>query len=210
MKYMTVSVIAGAVLLLGLAALAGAKGPRHSEVTISDDWPAAPPLPGGTIECPGGEIEWLDEVTPYCPATGQIIYRDIAWWSCFESADPRLTGVGYLTANGNWDSNYTGPVWGTWMIVPSGDCDPTALIAPTVFWEGTWQGHRTQYCDSSPCYWIGDLNLTGKGYGGNIDGIHFRGNDIVTTYTPMPVPWDVIPGFPVSGPEGLITAVLID
>ena len=150
----------------------------------------------------------LDPVTPVCAATGRVHFRDIAWWTCYASDDPRLTGVGMATASGNFDADYTGPVWGTWMIVPSSGCDPIDLIDPSVYWEGTWQGQRSQYCAGGACYWIGDLNLVGKGYGGTIDGIHFKGNELITTYTPLPVPWEFIPGFPVTGPEGIITATI--
>ena len=113
------------------------------------------------------------------------------------------------TANGNLDVDYTGPVWGTWMIVPSTGCDPDDLIVdPPVYWKGKWQGERSRYCVGVSCTWIGDLNLVGKGYGGNIDGIHLEGTEKITTFTPLPVPWELIPGFPLDGPEGVITATI--
>ena len=150
----------------------------------------------------------LDPVTPVCAATGRVHFRKMAWWACFASDDPRLSGIGIATANGNFDANYTGPVGGTWMIVPSADCNPTDLIDPPAYWKGTWQGQRSQYCEGNFCHWIGDLDLVGKGYGGSIDGIHFKGNELITTYTPLPVPWEFIPGFPATGPEGFITATI--
>jgi hypothetical protein len=210
---MNTKLLATPVLLLLIPCLLSAeqpadKGGNLTEVVIEDDWPGAPPLSEGTMNCPGGEIEFINPVTPFCATTGRIHFREMAWWACYTSDDPRLSGVGMATASGNLDADYTGPVWGTWTIVPSPDCDPLDLIDPPVFWEGTWQGQRSQYCADDQCVWIGDLKLVGKGYGGNIDGIHLKGTELITTYTPLPVPWEFIPGFPLTGPEGIITATI--
>jgi len=183
-------------------------GVERTKVIVLDDWPGAEPLSTGTIKCPGGELVMLNEATPYCAATGLVHLRDMALWSCFTSVDPRLTGVTMFTLNGNLDAAYTGPVWGKWTTVPSQRCDPTDLIEPTVFWKGTWQGQRTYHCDGEMCFWIGDLDVVGKGYGGIIDGFHIKGNELATTYTPLPIPWEFIPEFPVTGPEGIATLTL--
>jgi hypothetical protein len=183
-------------------------GVERTEVVVLDDWPGAEPLSTGTIKCPGGELEMLDEVTPFCAATGLVNLRDLALWSCFTSDDPRLTGVTMFTLNGNLDAAYTGPVWGKWTTVPSQRCDPTDLIEPSVYWKGTWQGQRKYHCDGGSCFWIGDLDVVGKGHGGIIDGIHIKGTELATTYTPLPIPWEFIPGFPVTGPEGVATLTL--
>ena len=160
------------------------------------------------MTCPGGDIVMLNPVTPICATTGRVHLRDMALWACYASADPRLSGVGKATVNGNLNADYTGPVWGTWMIVPSPGCDPIDLIDPPVYWKGTWQGQRLQYCADGSCVWIGDLNLVGKGIGGDIDGIHFKGTEVITTFTPLPVPWEFIPGLPETGPEGIITGTI--
>ena len=204
--------LATPVLLLLIPCLLFAEQPADAgvnltEVVILDDWPGAEPISPGTITCPGGELEWLDQVTPFCAATGRVHFRELALWACYDSADPRLSGVGMATANGNLDAAYTGPVWGTWMIVPSTGCDPIDLIDPPVYWKGTWQGQRFYDCGSGPCRWVGDLNLVGKGIGGNIDGIHLKGTEVITTYTPLPVPWDFL-GIDPPGPEGIITATI--
>jgi hypothetical protein len=164
------------------------------------------------MTCPGGELEMVDPVTPFCAASGQVHLRDLTFWTCFTSADPRMNGVGMFTINGNFDSAYTGPVWGKWTTVPSQRCDPTDLIDPSVYWEGTWQGQRSQYFDSVSGFpfWIGDLNVVGKGHGGNIDGLHLKGTELATTFTPLPVPWEFLPpslGLPV-GPEGILTGTI--
>jgi hypothetical protein len=104
----------------------------------------------------------------------------------------------------------TGPVWGGFLIVPSTECNPDDLIDPEVYWKGTWQGRRTVTCDEVDCIWIGDLKIVGKGHGGDIDGKHFKGGEIITTFTPLPVSWELIPGFPVGGPEGIVTRVIME
>ncbi len=212
MDVKTLLVITIGLLCLSCPALADKpadKGGNLTKVVIEDDWPAADPLEKGTMNCPGGEIEFINPVTPICATTGRIHFRDMAWWACYTSKDPRLSGVGKATASGNFDANYTGPVWGTWTIVPSPDCKLLDLTNhPTMFWEGTWQGQRSRVCSGVGCLWIGDLKLVGKGYGGIIDGLHFKGNEVITTYTPLPVPWEYIPNFPLDGPEGIITATI--
>ena len=209
---MNTKLLATPVLLLLIPCLLSAEQPADkrgnlTEVVIEDDWPAADPLSAGTMNCPGGEIQFINDFTPFCATTGRIHFRDMAWWACYTSDDLRLSGVGMATASGNFDANYTGPVWGTWMIVPSDGCVPTDLVYPTVYWKGTWQGQRSQDCSGERCSWIGDLKLVGKGYGGRIDGLHIKGNELITTYTPLPVPWEYL-GLPEPGPEGIITATI--
>ena len=88
-----------------------------------------------------------------------------------------------FVVNGNLDADYTGPVWGTYLIVPSPDCNPDDLLDPAVYWKGTWRGQRSVTCDVASCMWIGNLKLVSKGYGGDIDGIHFKGTETITTFT---------------------------
>lgn len=193
------------------------RGAQFTNVIIYDDFVGAPPLSEGTIKCPGGELVWLNPVTPFCAATGRIHIRKGTIASCVESPDDsRLTGIAAITVNANLDADYAGPVWGTWMIVPYIGCDPMVPVDPELFsdsrvyWKGIWHGWRSKYCLDNECWWIGDLDLVGKGYGGEIDGIHFKGNEMLTTFTPFPVAWEFLPpalGLP-GGPEGIITATI--
>ena len=213
MKAKTLFLVVATSLCLWFSVLAAAApggGVERTVVTGWDDWPGVPPISEGTLKCPGGEIEMIDPVTPYCAATGRIHFRDVILWSCVTADDPRASGVLKFTINGNLDSDYTGPVWGKWSLVPSPVCDPVKLVEPQSFWEGSWQGQRFYRCDVEGCRWIGDLELRGKGRGGDIDGLHMKGTEIVTTYTPLPVPWEFIPGFPVTGPEGVLEATIKD
>lgn len=192
-------------------------GIQFTDVIILDDWIGAPPLAEGKLLCPGGEVEWLNPVTPICAATGRIHIRGASYAACtIAPADSRLTGVAVGIVNANFDADYSGPVWGTWMIVPYVACDPLVPVDPSVFddppmyWKGTWHGWRANECMGGQCIWLGDLELIGKGYGGAIDGVHFKGNEAVTTFTPAPVPWELLPpalGLP-GGPEGVITATI--
>ena len=191
-------------------------GVHLTDVLTFEDWPAAAPLFEGTMNCSGGEIEWLDPATPVCAASGRFQLRKLTGYACYfaylndGSTEPRLSGVGMYEANGNIGADYTGPIWGTWMIVPSDPevCDPGLLIDPPVYWKGTWQGRRSLFCVGESCAWIGNLHLVGKGHGGIIDGIHYEATELITTYTPLPIPWEFIPGFPVGGPEGVISATI--
>ncbi len=192
------------------------QGDMRTEVMMIDGWPADAFMCLGGISCPGGELEWINEVTPICPSSGRIHVRKMTNYTCYTAftasgaPEPRLTGVGVYDINANFDSDYTGPVWGDFLIVPSTECDPAALDDPEVYWKGTWQGRRSATCDETSCTWIANLKIVGKGIGGDIEGKHFNGGEIITTYTPLPVSWELIPGFPVGGPEGIVTGVIME
>ena len=49
-------------------------GVQRTEVVIADDWPADSLIDPGTITCPGGELGWLDPVTPVCPGSGRFTF----------------------------------------------------------------------------------------------------------------------------------------
>ena len=211
-------IIVISVLILPGTALADDKrgDSLRTEVMMIDDWPADALMGMGSIKCPGGEIEWLDEVTPVCSPSGRIHMRKMTSYTCYESytasgaPEPRLTGVGAFDINGNLDEEYTGPVWGSFLIVPSTECNPADLDDPEIFWKGIWQGRRTVTCNETVCTWVGNLKIVGKGHGGDIDGKHVKGGEVVTTFTPLPVSWELIPDFPVGGPEGIVTGVIME
>ena len=139
-------------------------------------WQGGPPSTS-KIMCPGGVL-----VKPFdCSdsMTGRLHLRDGAGWSCTTANDPRMTGLGLYTSNGNFDADSNGPVWGEWKIVPMVGCDKNAVYsevyedlvnAATSFWHGTWNGRR-QF-DSDKNAWVGELKVDGKGIGGdNFEGI---------------------------------------
>jgi hypothetical protein len=197
----------GAVLApASFAAEDTAFGVTHSQIEGFDNWAWNDvPLSPSTRTCPGGQLVVDPFIGPYCSDsnTGRMHFRDGASWSCVTTNDPRMTGVGLYTSNGNFDANSTGSVWGTWMIVPTEDCDkdgpyPEELVmTATSFWDGTWNGQRQRYNVNGFNVWISDLKLVSKGIGGDLDGLHFKGMELIETYTPSPIPNEFLP--PVLG-----------
>lgn len=164
-----------------------------------DNWAADNPVSPGTITCPGGELMIdLETFMPYCAdsKSGRLHFRDSVLWSCMTSEDERLIGVAVVSINGNLDASFSGPVWGKFKIVPSAECYkdlayPEAVVeGAESFWHGTWSGQRL--FDSVDEVWIGDLKIVGKGNGGNIDGLHFKGTEWIVMYTPFPVPYEFL------------------
>lgn len=202
--------VAAIILLLPIAAGAAV---QRTEVVASDDWPADSGLVAGSVACAGGELVWANPVTPICPESGRLLIRGSVGYGCLQALsdgepEPRLSGVVMFSVNGNLDAEYSGPVWGTLEVVPADACDPAYLIAPESFWSGVWHGHRSRICAGGLCYWVGALEVVAKGYGGELEGLHFKGTETIVTYTPAPIPWDLIPGFPLTGPEGWITGTI--
>lgn len=207
MKKMLVLYLA-ALLLMGalivptsFAAENSAKGVKSTQVEGVDNWAWNDnPLSPSTITCPGGELVVDPVIGPYCAdsKSGRLHFRDGVLWSCLTFNDPRLTGVAVASSNGNFDANSTGSVWGTWMIVPTPDCDkdgayPDELVKnATSFWQGTWNGKRQINSVNGFNFWVGTLEYVGKGFG-DLDGLHFTGKEWITMYTPLPVPYEFLP-----------------
>jgi len=176
-------------------------GVTRTQIKGFDNWAWKDPLSPATITCPGGELVVDPSVGPYCSdsTTGRLHFRDGAAWTCMTANDPRMTGVGLYTSNGNFDADSTGSVWGTWTIVPTEDCDkdgfyPEELVmTATSFWHGTWSGQRQFYIVNGFNTLISELKIVGKGVGGDLDGLHFNGMEWIETYTPSPVPYEFLP-----------------
>ena len=186
-----------------------APGGTWTEIQGFDDWPAFNMLADGKMWCPGSELVFMNPLTPTCGDGKRFHIRKAEMFSCVTAVDmgygpePRFTGTMWFSVNGNLDETFSGPVFGKWVMVPGAACDPADLVDPVVYWEGSWQGKRKQVCDPT-CWWIGSLHVVGYGYGGGLEGLEFHGEETIFTYTPMPAPWEHIPGFPYSGPEGVI------
>ena len=91
-------------------------------------------------------IETLDPGTWTYPG-GNIHIRGMVQLFRETSPDPRNIGNNTVVVNANWNSEFHGPMWGTFSSVT----DEGGL------WEGTWAGRLTE---KGPVY-----NATGKGYG---------------------------------------------
>ena len=187
-------------------------------VTFFDNWPAMPFLGELDVQCPGGEVEWLNEFTPVCIRSGRLRVRGLPIHTCvsgldaFGDPDPRFKGVGGYELNVNWDESYAGQVWSEWIIVLSDSCDPADLQDPEVYWRGNSNGMRkvAAYDDQGkPIAWLSELNVVGKGYGGEIDGLHVKGTETFFTVTPLPLPLDLTTGDPLT-PEGIFTGFVFE
>ncbi len=181
----------------------GKKGALKTEFIATDDWFLGGDL--GQILCPGEEFTG----NPFqpCPPGTNIHIRGSMGQSQASSDDPRVTGILTYTVNGNLDVNFTGPVWGTWTLEVEA-CDGT--------WEGIWNGQRTllpgQPGPAGMGTWIGTLHLVGHGHGECIDGLQFSATEIVTTFTPFPVAYEmVLPcGDIICPPEGVLTGKILE
>lgn len=65
-------------------------------------------------------------------------------------------------------------------------------MTATSFWDGTWNGQRQTHRINGFDVWISDLKLVGRGFGVDLDGLHFKGTERIVTYTPMPVPYEFL------------------
>ena len=201
------------LLLFALFTLPALAGPKHG-VMLFDDPPIDALLSAGDVWCTEGDTVWLDPVTPVCPAGGTLKLRDTEMYSCFTAVDEHgnplslLSGTGWYTINANMDLDCTGSAFGTFKIVPSPACGVGYLEDPESWWEGKWNGTRMVTCDGVNCTWVATFKVVGKGHGGDIDGLQFRAQEVYTTFTPLPIPWDLIPGFPVTGPEGIANGII--
>jgi hypothetical protein len=86
-------------------------------------------------EC--GEELLYTEVEPtitFLPS-GNIHLRDMVnvYAETNDLQDPRAIGLNHVVVNANWDENWLGPMWGTFMLETDGGV-----------WEGTWAGQMTE------------------------------------------------------------------
>lgn len=89
-----------------------------------------------------------------------------------DASDPRLTGSGQVAANGVLDPlTGAGPVWGTFFIDAAGGR-----------WVGNWHGTRAPVGD----VWVADIEWTGRGVSGSVEGLHIKANEIITSPSLVP------------------------
>lgn len=184
-----------AALLLATAAV----GQQSTAIIALDDWPLDAAISLGELNCPDGEVV-VDPLTglSMCAPGSRTHLRNALYYSCVQgftaggTPEPRFTGVMYGEMGVNWDAQYTGPVWGSWLLVPAETCDPAVLDDPENYWVGSWQGQRTAVCAAGPCLWIGNLRFVGRGRG-ELEGLQFRGTELILTYTPLPVSYELLP-----------------
>lgn len=189
-----------------------AKGNGLIEVNATDDLLPGPPT--GEFYCSEGLIDMANPMMPVCPEGATLEIRNGTGMSRMYSDDPRMSGLLTYVSNASFDADFTGPVWGSWMLEVEA-CDGV--------WEGTWSGERTFVPGQwNPVdaflpagfggVWISKFELRGQAEGDCIDRLRMKGIEIITTLTPMPVPYEVLgPLCEPFGclPEGVSTAKIL-
>lgn len=229
MKNIATLLLCTSLFLLSLPALSDSPadaGVKRTDIIAEDDWAITNPISLGTITCPGGELDFDTVGLPFCAnsKTGRFHYSGSVFWACVTASDSRMTGIALYEIWGNWDSNSTGPVGGTWKIVPSkvigqdyacnrlGAFPEDLLANASEYWFGTWTGKRSYQEFGGMGFWVGEFKIVGKGYGETLEGLHFMGEEVVPTYTAFPVPYEFLPpelGF-YDIAEGVLTGTITE
>ena len=130
-------------------------------------------LGSGSVTCPGAQPTG-NPMQP-CPAGSRMQLRGLSTKSRFISQSPLLTGWLYSEGNGNFDANATGHVWGTFRL----ELDSGGI------WIGSWIVDRTKV--EGVNLWVGRGTFVGRGMSGNVDGMHVRFSEVLTSFTPLPI-----------------------
>lgn len=128
-------------------------------------------LDPGTVTCPGFEPTGIP-VDP-CPPGSRIHTRGFTIFTRFISSEPLVAGWATIIVNANFDSDGTGPAWGTISI------EPDAAEGGT--WDGTWTGVRVM----EGAEWVIPVHASLKGTGGLLDGKLYSAVDTIYSYTPV-------------------------
>jgi hypothetical protein len=121
-----------------------------------------------TVKCPGDEPTGNPEQP--CPVGSRAHLRNTVIVSRVDSSNPNLSGDMTVVLNANLDADAAGPVWGTFSLaIDSGGT-----------WEGTWQGLRVRAEEE---LWTATLHIMGKGFGGEVDGMHLMAEDEIVAYS---------------------------
>ncbi len=179
------------------------------EVNATDDLMPGPPT--GEIYCSEGVIDMTNPMMPVCPEGATLEVRNGTGMSRMYSDDPRMSGLLTYVSNASFDADYfTGPVWGSWQLEVDA-CDGV--------WKGTWSGERT-FAPGQPNLvdtffppgfggvWISKFDLRGHAKGDCVNRLRMKGIEIITTLTPLPVPYEVLGPLCDAGclPEGVSTS----
>ena len=185
--------------------------------TVADDWPAfegpggelMPNIifPGEFFCTGGGEPVVLDLAPPtfQCMGGDGIHIRNTEMISFLGGSNPedwRVEGTAWFDFAANWDLDYTGPVFGNWRIDTY-----TFMQDPDTYWEGTYTGKREFAPSPIGPTWITTLKFRGYGMG-DLAGQQLQATEVVTTFTPIPLPYELL-GVGLLGPEGHVEITLI-
>jgi hypothetical protein len=157
----------------------------------------------GSFQCTAGGVP-TDLYT--CSEGSGIHIRNLEGYTCLLNPEMEVIGTTWFDLNANWDAQYTGPVFGNWIIVMGEVCDKSVLQDPDDYFVGTYTGKRRLTMEGSDPVWIGKWKLDGWGVG-IYDGVQFKSKNDYVMYTALPLPFELT-GMG-TGPEGFFSAEMI-
>ena len=111
---------------------------------------------------------------------GNVHVRGLVQVLAQEATDPRLSGINTTVINGNWDSNFSGPMWGTNRL--------EVEYGGGGVWEGTWTGMHGAEGEAS------FLTSVAHGVAGSVQGLKLEVEVV----------------FPADGGPAIVTGTILD
>jgi len=126
-------------------------------------------LAPGTLTCPGNDP--TGNPAQPCPPGSNTHVRGNKRLVRLDSSDPLVAGWITIESNVNWDSEFTGPMWGIFTL----ELDAGGT------WEVTWTGRREREGNQ----WVAVNHGSGRGIAGAVEGMHMSVTDRVVTVCPL-------------------------
>lgn len=176
---------------------------QRIELNGVEDFPADMLTSLGSFECTGGGYPTgLYE----CSEGSGIHIRNLEGYTCLLTPESEVMATTWFDLNANWDEQYTGPVFGNWIVVLSDVCEKSVLQDPENYFVGTYTGKRRLEMEGLRPAWIGEWKLNGWGVGTYSD-VQFKSNNEYHMYTALPLPFELT-GMG-TGPEGVFAGKMI-
>ncbi|MBZ5621204.1 MAG: hypothetical protein LAQ69_21120 [Acidobacteriia bacterium] len=109
-----------------------------------------PDMSAATFNCPGGQPDPTWSTGSPCTPGSRVHIRGAKFPYFVTATDARITGVAYVTMNGNFDgwipqlmSPGSGQMWGALQLVVGVKNQDGTFTATGGVWEGSWTGTRT-------------------------------------------------------------------
>jgi hypothetical protein len=123
----------------------------------------AMPVSAGATRTEFSGIETTVGIVDYGTRTflpsGRVRIRGLVLENWDETDDPRTTGTNTVTANMNWDENFSGSFWGTFHLESA------------YYDDGYWDGTFTGYMPAGGC----GAEITSLGHGGgDFEGLKIK------------------------------------
>jgi hypothetical protein len=173
------------------------------ELNGVEDFPADMLTSLGSFECTGGGYPTgLFE----CSEGSGIHIRNLEGYTCLLTSELEVIGTTWFDLNANWDEQYTGPVFGNWIVVLSDVCARSVVQDPESYFVGTYTGKRRLEMEALGPVWIGEWKLDGWGVGIYSD-VQFKSKNKYRMFTALPLPFELT-GMG-TGPEGVFAGKMI-